>query len=650
MLAVSSRLRGLNRDEVWLAILAASFAVCLAASWQRWADPVVDIGREINQPLRLANGEHLYSDVRHIYGPLSPWVHAALFRAFEPSLTILYADGIISAIIALALLYWLGRQVMGPAATAAATLNVMSLCVFKPAGNYILPYSYNSLHGAVLGLVTLAILTRALKQRHAEAQASGVPDGSPPSDHAPPTSPRSSSIRGSRAHQRSRDVLFLLAGILAGLTSLAKTEMGVAAVAAGLAAAALVPYPDIRRGARHAAIFITSAAVLTLGVYALVAARVGWSVLASDSWLLVYNMPAELGYYNSQVSGLADPMKSLGRMLIALAKLGMIAAIIACISSIIAAAAEARRPGGTPIGISHPWRVLAGVVALLVLMSLTTGLDRDKGPFLAMPFLLVGQLVMLAPTLRRATTTHTATLTVFAIYALVSLARMILHVRSGGAYASFLLPVSIVLFTYLWVGPFAERLRDPRVARVARTVSVTLMILAAIVAAGILAYRYRARNTAVISTARGTLIAPTGMGLALTEALAFIDTHTDSTDAIAVVPEGTVLTFLSGRRNPLREEIITPGYLDAEGEARAIRQLQDARTALILVPNRPTSEFGAAVFGRDYYQQLMRWIEANYTACAIFGPMKDVGLQIGDAPFFIRAYCPVGKPFGPIRR
>jgi len=105
------------------------------------------------------------------------------------------------------------------------------------------------------------------------------------------------------------------------------------------------------------------------------------------------------------------------------------------------------------------------------------------------------------------------------------------------------------------------------------------------------------------------------------------------------VPEGTSLNFLSGRRNPLREEIITPGYLDAASEERAIQQLRDARTALILIPNRSTTEFGRTAFGRDYCQRLMRWIETHYTPCAIFGPVKDVGLQIGDRPFFIRAYC-----------
>ena len=135
------------------------------------------------------------------------------------------------------------------------------------------------------------------------------------------------------------------------------------------------------------------------------------------------------------------------------------------------------------------------------------------------------------------------------------------------------------------------------------------------------------------------MIAPPDVGQAWNEALAYIDGHTRPGDSVAVMPEGTTLDFLSGRRNPLREEITTPGFLDAAGEARAIRQLQDARTGLILIANRPTREFGPAAFGRDYCQQLMRWIEVHYAACAIFGPVKDPGLQIGDRPFFIRAYC-----------
>ena len=83
--------------RLWPLLLAASFAFGLAASWERWANPVIDGGREMNQPLRVASGETLYSEVGHIYGPFSPWLHAALYRAFGPSLNVLYADGIVSA-------------------------------------------------------------------------------------------------------------------------------------------------------------------------------------------------------------------------------------------------------------------------------------------------------------------------------------------------------------------------------------------------------------------------------------------------------------------------------------------------------------------------------------------------------------------------
>ena len=98
------------------------------------------------------------------------------------------------------------------------------------------------------------------------------------------------------------------------------------------------------------------------------------------------------------------------------------------------------------------------------------------------------------------------------------------------------------------------------------------------------------------------------------------------------------MNFFTGRPNPLKEEITTPGYLDREGEERAISQLVESNTRLVLVTNRATSEFGPKVFGRDYCQTLMQWIEQNFEECAILGPDHGPGQQIGDKTFFIRAY------------
>jgi hypothetical protein len=122
------------------------------------------------------------------------------------------------------------------------------------------------------------------------------------------------------------------------------------------------------------------------------------------------------------------------------------------------------------------------------------------------------------------------------------------------------------------------------------------------------------------------------------EAIEFINRETAPGDRVAVMPEGTSLNFFTDRPNPLREEITTPGFLDQEGEVRAIKRLIESNTRLVLVTNRPTPEFGPSVFGRDYCQELMRWVEENFEAVAVFGPDHNPDLQIGDKTFFIRAY------------
>jgi hypothetical protein len=680
-----------RRDLPWIALIAASFAFGLAVSWQRWGNPLVDCGREMNQPLRLAGGEMLYSEVRHIYGPLSPYFNASLYHLFGASLNVLYADGIITALLILALVYWLARQLMNPLAAVATTLSVMWLCAFKQAGNYILPYSYSALHGSALGLATLALLVAALRNRPPAAGDSPSTASSGQKETAnrrhvirdqhrdsvhrdsadradglqamaalphvtqdEPSSKRR--LFGSAFRLSPSPYTFLTAGIFAGLTTLAKTEMGFAALAAGLAAAVVVAYPNLWRGARLAIWFLMPAAILILGVYAFIATRVGWHTLSSESWLFLRNLAPELVYFNKRVSGFDRPLQSLLQMLGAVIKLGALAALIAALSWIITRIKRGPESGRVPLpemrvtdtgraGSSQVWALLAASVSLLLLLPIGIKFDWDKGPYLAMPLLLAGFLVVLVVRFQKEVTArayvsrHTMILIVCAVYALASLARVILRVRSGGAYSSYLLPASVMMFTYGWAHPFAELFKDQRARRLACNLALGLILVDVALTAGLLAHRFRVRNTVAIATSRGTIIAVPDIGQAWNEALPYIEQKTAPGDAIAVMPEGTSLNFFSGRRNPLREEITTPGFLDEAGEQRAIRQLRDAETKLILITNRPTSEFGAAIFGRDYCQQLMQWIEENYEVCAMFGPDKDPGLQIGDRSFFIRAYC-----------
>ena len=65
---------------------------------------------------------------------------------------------------------------------------------------------------------------------------------------------------------------------------------------------------------------------------------------------------------------------------------------------------------------------------------------------------------------------------------------------------------------------------------------------------------------------------------------------------------------------------------------------EDKNVRFIFLFNRPTSEFGAKILGRDYYRTLMEWIETNYKMDAVFGDGVRSDAQIGDAAFFIKSY------------
>jgi 4-amino-4-deoxy-L-arabinose transferase-like glycosyltransferase len=578
----------------------------------------------MNQPLRLARGEMLYSDVRHIYGPLSPYVNALLYRIFGPSLTVLYADGIFTAILILALVYWLSRRLMGRVPAAATTLSVMWLCAFKQAGNYVLPYSYSALHGCALGLLSLALVVRFVERREE---------------------------RGPDQDLSSRGVASTLAlgGAAAGLAILAKTEMGLAAVSAGVIGAALAGYPSVRRATTYGAIFITPVAILVVGAYAYIASRVGWQSLAQDSLLFFRHLPPELVYFNKRVSGFDQPLQSIGSIMGAAVRVSALAAVVGSVSMLLTWKKGDRAAGKIQLGdlsrVSDAGRASYVLIWLLLAVSVPFlgALNFEKGPYLAMPLLLVGLMVRefiryRTQTLKNRANSETIIILIIVVYALASLARIILRVRSGGAYSSYLLPASVIVFTYAWVRPFADLFRQADTRRLARNIAVALLLLDVAITAPQFSFRFRNRNTYVLNTDKGTMVAIPDLGKSIDEAIGFIKNETTVGESVAVMPEGTSLNFFTDRPNPLREEITTPGYLDQESEERAIRQLIQSNTRLVLVANRATSEFGPEAFGRDYCQTLMRWIEQNFEACAIFGPDHNPNQQIGDKTFFIRAY------------
>jgi hypothetical protein len=197
----------------WLGLsgLAALAAFLLATSWRRWPDPLVDFGRELYVPWRLSNGALLYRDADDIYGPLSQYLNAGLFRIAGPGLMTLVAANLAVFAGILATAHLLVRRAWGAGAAFAATavfLAVFGFSQFLGIGNYnyATPYSHEATHGLLACLALVAVAAAWVEE---------------------PTPARSGA-----------------AGLLLGICAVLKPEILLAA--AGVAAAALVL--RLRRG------------------------------------------------------------------------------------------------------------------------------------------------------------------------------------------------------------------------------------------------------------------------------------------------------------------------------------------------------------------------------------------------------------------
>ncbi len=142
---------------------------------------LVDFGRELYVPWRLSLDEVLYRDVAHFNGPLSPWIHAALFRVTGPSYQALFTLNLVLFALFTALLArWIARSSGALAASLALAFLVPSLGLAQLAGianyNWISPYSHELTHGTMLGLAAVAAACAAARPAR-RVDAAGGPAG-----------------------------------------------------------------------------------------------------------------------------------------------------------------------------------------------------------------------------------------------------------------------------------------------------------------------------------------------------------------------------------------------------------------------------------------------------------------------------------------
>jgi len=583
------------------------FAAMLLVSWRRWTSPIADSGREMDLPLRLMNGELLYRDAHYIYPPFSPYFNSLLYRIFGAHLDVLQASGIVCAVLITFLCYRIARRLLGPAESSLATVAVILLCVFKPAGNLISPYAYAALHGMVFVLGALLLMLR-----YAESA-------------------------------RRRELI--AAGILIGLAAITKQEF---ALAGAVTITAAVVYPhrtNFKRLAADLSFAAAPAILIALPVYAALLKFIGWKIIVEDCHLFYTHLPASLVFYNSHRTGLDQPLFSLMQMA------GAAAVGVAAMSGVVLFGDRSRKT------LRWAGAVFAASLFAVVLIRWLAGKQWDGSPVRALPLLLVAILIVewrknvCSTAFRRNGLIDqpippeggtTNSLFIIAAYSLAILARVSLRVPSGGAFGGFFLPTSLILFCWLFtreLPALVERWNGEGVfTRRLRIIAFGLLAVTLFATAIVYGVRYRKNFNYEIIAERGSLFAPKVTGQAIDEALRFIESHTAPGESIAVFPEGSDLAFLTGRRAPFRHQILIPGLMSEEDELKAIERLRQEPIRYVFIVNRPMREFGAEAFGRDFYTKLGAWIDERYRLVEVCGSSQDERLQIGAPIFFIKIF------------
>ncbi|MEO8349681.1 MAG: hypothetical protein ABI610_12270, partial [Acidobacteriota bacterium] len=242
----------------------AVFALLAAISWNRWIEPFVDTGRELMVPARVADGEALYRDVRFYYGPLAPYLAAAVDLLAGRSLPARIALAGLIALLHLEALRRLARRLLPDGlASLVASLAVGIAFFLRPGGCHLFPYSLDT--SLAVAAATGAILL-------------GAPGGSARRD------------RGS--------ALCLLAALLS------RPEIGLTAI--GALAVERMAGRDGPAKRRLAWLATAPLAVAAL-VYAALSAGTPAAILSKEGWLTFLFLPREFANVYSSFSGLNRP-------------------------------------------------------------------------------------------------------------------------------------------------------------------------------------------------------------------------------------------------------------------------------------------------------------------------------------------------------
>ena len=596
-----------------LALVGGVFALAAALSWRRWADILVDFGMQLYLPWRISEGDVLYRDMMYLTGgPLSQYFNALLFKIFGVSFrTLIFANLAITA----GLLVLVYRRFLAVADRLTATmvcLGIVLVFAFHHSGlignyNYITPYCHEVFHGLVLSIVVVAWLSSWL--------------------------------------EKERIQFALAAGLGAGLVFLTKPEIFLAlTVCAGMAFGMGFNYKPTGFAVKSLAAFLLAGLVPLLVFFASFLRVEAWQASACSvisAWTPLWHTPITQDPYYQWCLGLDTPFIYLKQMRYHYIFIAGVSAIYALVFG--------RAMERWLKWVKPSWLVMPLLAAPLVVLAIVLSWD-DCGR--SLPLLGLSACGLLAMNCRNdATRTAAIFPLLWNVFGLGLLAKLGFFTRiSHYGFALAMPAFAGAVYLFVWLLPKVLEQKCQVRFHLFRA-TACLVLLTGFVHLFLRSESYYRQKNVSVGRGGDKIMAyepSVDPFLGRVEvALSWIQTNVPSNATLAVLPEGTMINYLSRHVNPSPCLVWVPPVMAVFGQTNMNAAFENNSPDYVVIIARSSSECGVGYCGyyRRYGTELKKWIDGHYDRVY---PADPTGKPpSGNNPFFglqiLKRRPPAGK-------
>jgi len=553
----------------------------LIVSWRKWNDPVIDFGRELYTPWRLAEGAVLYRDVQGVYGPFSQYLNAFLFRLFGPGISVLVGANLIVLAGICAMLYFLFRRAWGPIGAwcaMAVFIAVFGFAQLLPVANfnYVLPYSHEATHGMLIVLVLTWALLRWVER---------------------PVVPQS-----------------LLIGVLLGMTWLIKPEFILAGMAVTVGAFGIRAFRDKRVSGRQLGVVVAGVVGPSICFCVYFSRVMPFSDAVrstSTAWWAALTGSISSKAYQRLMLGLDEPFIRLGQQAMGV---GVAVAII----------------GGVWGGAYYFARrrsILARWLTAAILVTAVVCVARQIEWIHCGRCLLGLALIYLAVLGGRCWQSHVQGVrplesgpmvarVLLTLLAVVMMTRMFLNGRVW-QFGFFQAALSGMVVTAVVFCELPRRISEGRLPRALAVSLFGLLLGTGLVALTRISSGTWEKMTLPVGRGKDTFLAYPpeldGAGDAVRQLVEALDAFPRSTPLL-VLPEGLMVNYLARMRSALPYFQYYSFVTENGMEAGIVEELKKAPPELVALLSRDLTPFGIERYGQKSGegQELLTWVQANY--------------------------------------